>query len=113
MKQLLLLVFTTCIFSLSAQSIDSLNIKKVGQWDDNTLPTRSGLVYNDCWGYTAPDGKEYAILGSVQKVHFFNITDPTNPIEIASFAGGGNSIWRDFKTYGHYAYAIQSIMESE
>jgi len=106
MKQLLLLVFTTCIFSLSAQSIDSLNIKKVGQWDDNTLPTRSGLVYNDCWGYTAPDGKEYAILGSVQKVHFFNITDPTNPIEIASFAGGGNSIWRDFKTYGHYAYAV-------
>jgi len=34
---------------------------------------------HDVWGYNAPDGSEYAIMGTVAGVSIVNITDPRNP----------------------------------
>ncbi len=82
------------------------NVTFASQWHDSTLVTYDGLKYNDLWGYTAPDGREYAILGSVQYTHFVDISDPEQPVEIARHAGGSNCIWRDFKTYRNYAYGV-------
>lgn len=82
----------------------SWNMTRLYQYDDNTLPVSSGLSYNDCWGYVDPAGNEYAILGSLGKVFFFNVTNPAAVTLVASFTPGASSIWRDFKTYGHYAY---------
>ena len=65
-----------------------------------------GITCNDIWGYADDYGNEYAILGSATMVHFLDVTDPTNPILIDEFAGGASTIWRDMKTYGHYAYAV-------
>jgi len=84
------------------------NTTLLGNWDDPNLINFSSQKYNDCWGYAA-DGREYAIMGSIRKVHFFDITDPSEIVEIASFEAplqSANSIWRDFKTYSHYAYAV-------
>ncbi len=98
------------VSGLSAQV--SMNMTLLDNWDDPSLPIHSGLRYNDCWGYTAPDGREYGIIGSAGKIHFIDITDPTDIVEVASFgnlnANGDNtlSLWRDFKTYGNYAYAV-------
>lgn len=79
----------------------------LANWDDNTLPIKSALSYNDCWGYAAANNREYAILGSLEKVLFFEVTTPTTmSAPIATFTNGANSIWRDFKTYSHYAYAV-------
>ncbi len=79
----------------------------LANWDDNTLPVKSDLSYNDCWGYAAANNREYAILGSLEKVLFFEVTSPaTMSAPIATFTNGANSIWRDFKTYSHYAYAV-------
>lgn len=75
-------------------------------WDDNTLLTFSGIQYNDLWGYSDQLGGEYVILGTAQKILFINISNPATPNLIASFNGGASSIWRDFKTYGHYAYGV-------
>ncbi|NUQ22870.1 MAG: choice-of-anchor B family protein [Saprospiraceae bacterium] len=83
----------------------SQNMTLLANWDDNTLPVHSGLVYNDIWGYAA-DGREYAILGSAQKVHFLDVTNPASLVHITAFAGGASSIWRDMKTYGQYAYSV-------
>jgi len=105
-----LFVTLLLVSGLSAQV--SMNMTLLDQWDDSSNTTFSGLRYNDCWGYTAPDGREYAILGSARKIHFIDITDPTNVVEVASFgnlnANGTNSpsVWRDFKTYDTYAYAV-------
>lgn len=60
---------------------------------------------NDCWGYTSPSGREYAILGHSDGTGFVEITDPTNAQIIANISGAG-SLWRDIKTYDHYAYAV-------
>lgn len=96
-----------CLFVSSATGQTSLHMSLRHNWNDTSLPLKSGLRYNDIWGYADPDdGKEYAIMGSVNKVHFFNVTNPDNPAEVASFAGGASSLWRDMKTYGKYAYSV-------
>jgi choice-of-anchor B domain-containing protein len=61
--------------------------------------------YNDIWGYTAPNGDEYAIVGTTTGTAFYNCTDPTSPYNVG-FISGPNSIWRDMKTYGEYAYIV-------
>lgn len=66
--------------------------------------------YSALWGYTAPDNREYAILGCYTGTAFIDITD-TNDIHEVDFLpspvpnGGGNS-WREMKTYSHYAYIV-------
>jgi len=60
---------------------------------------------NDCWGYVSPSGREYAIIGLSAATAFVEITDPAFP-QIVSLIDGPQSIWRDIKTYSHYAYAV-------
>ncbi|MBX2930248.1 MAG: choice-of-anchor B family protein [Saprospiraceae bacterium] len=105
MKRILLLVLNCTALLAAAQT--SLNMILRGQWFDPTLPISSGLTYNDIWGYSTPDdGREYAIIGSLTKVHFIDITTPAAPVEVAAIAGGGSSLWRDMKTYSKYAYSV-------
>jgi len=60
---------------------------------------------NDIWGYTAPDGVEYAIVGANNGVSIVSLADPSNATEVA-FVPGQNSIWRDIKTWGTFAYVV-------
>ncbi|RMD88028.1 MAG: choice-of-anchor B family protein [Calditrichaeota bacterium] len=61
--------------------------------------------YNDCWGYTAPDGREYALLGVVNGLSIVDITNSGNAVEVA-FIAGPNSTWRDIKTFQNFAYVV-------
>ncbi|MEZ4985087.1 MAG: hypothetical protein R2795_08650 [Saprospiraceae bacterium] len=63
----------------------SQNMGLLGTWDDNTLPIASGIQFNDIWGYET-NGREFAIMGSRTKVHFIEVTDPNNLVELAAFA---------------------------
>lgn len=100
---LALLLGLSCL--LTAQTADNMTF--LGQWDDPTLPTRDGLVYNEIWGYyDAGSGKEYAIIGSVQKVHIYDVSDPSSISLVDEFTGGDDTIWRDMKTYGPYLYCV-------
>ncbi len=91
--------------SLHAQA--SLNMELLGNWDDNSLVTHAGLNYNDVWGYAADD-REYGLIGSARFVHILDITNPTTIAEIGRFNtfNSSNSLWRDIKTYQHYAYCV-------
>lgn len=63
--------------------------------------------YNDIWGYVdQATGKEFAIIGSLSAIYFYDVTTPTSPVLINYFTPGSSNIWRDFKTYGHYCYAV-------
>lgn len=110
MKNTFILLFLLLSGILQAQMSDNMTL--LDTWSDPTLVTHSGLIYNDCWGYTAPDGREYAILGSAEMIHFIDITDPTDVTEVARFDNlnvngtTGRSLWRDFKTHDEYAYAV-------
>ncbi|MCK6619316.1 MAG: choice-of-anchor B family protein [Calditrichaceae bacterium] len=62
--------------------------------------------YNDCWGYTAPDGREYALLGVQNGTSIIDITDAPNNVTEIVFIPSANSLWKDIKTYQHYAYVV-------
>jgi choice-of-anchor B domain-containing protein len=102
MKRILFLLALTCgtLFA-QAQVNPSMNMTLLSSYRN------ANFFYNDIWGYTDPNGREYAILGSNWGTHFFDITNPSQPIQVDSFIGqNSNSIWRDYKTYGHYCYAV-------
>ena len=61
--------------------------------------------YNDVWGYTSPDGREYALLGVKNGTSIVDITNPQNSVEVA-FIRSPHSDWQDIKTYQHYAYTV-------
>ncbi len=61
--------------------------------------------YANVWGYTAPDGREYALLGATTGLSVINLEDPTHPYETGFFSGP-TSTWREIATYGHYAYVV-------
>lgn len=58
---------------------------------------------NDIWGWVAPDGTEYAIVGVTTGVSIVSLEDPQNIQEVA-WIPGPFSTWRDIKTWGHFAY---------
>ena len=87
----LLFVFT---YSLTAQN--SLNISLKGQ---STFLNDM----NDIWGYTSSTGREFALAGTTAGVSIVEVTNPTNPTK-KQFVQGPYSIWRDLKTWDHYAY---------
>lgn len=60
---------------------------------------------NDCWGYTSPSGREYAILGLSGGTGFVEITNPSMP-QIIAVHPGPTSLWRGVKTYQEFAYAV-------
>lgn len=68
----------------------------------------SQTKYAGCYGWHNPaDNREYAILGSTKGNHFIEVTQPQNPV-VRDFVPGAsqNSLWREIKTYQHYAYLI-------
>jgi len=59
---------------------------------------------NDVWGYTAPDGHEFALVGHYNGTYIFDVsTNPHDPIEVG-FIPGANSTWRDLKVHDTYCY---------
>lgn len=92
MKYFIAAILVCSVVSSNAQ----LNVKLLSQ----VTYQASG---NDVWGYVAPNGDEYAIMGLSSGVSVVNVTDPRNPIEVA-FIDQVRSPWRDMKTWGEYVY---------
>ncbi len=83
-------------FFMSAQ----LNMSELGYLDLVSLHNSDA---SDIWGYVDGSGNEYAIVGLNDGTSIVDVTDPANPFEVF-FEPGMNSIWRDIKTWGNYAY---------
>lgn len=64
---------------------------------------------NDAWGYTDEMNNEYAIVGTTEGTSIVDITTPTAPTEVF-WEPGMNSIWRDLKTHGDYAYVTTEAL---
>jgi len=90
---LTLFIFTTVLFSQT-------NIDLIG-----TLNSYPSIGYSDIWGYVDGQGIEYALLGTRHGTSIVRLDNPSNPQEVA-FIPGPQSIWRDIKVHGQYAYTI-------
>ena len=91
----LLLISLLLPFSIFSQS--SYNLSLLGTYDNYNTEG------NDIWGWVAPDGSEYALVGLNDGFSVVNVTNPSNPTE-EFFINDLNSTWRDVKTWGNYAY---------
>jgi choice-of-anchor B domain-containing protein len=93
-----------------SQSADSLNMTAECRWDNDNLPSRSGAYFNDIWGYADGQGNEVAIMGGIQDIFFIDVNTCTLIDSVHVFDEGtttdNHSLWRDFKTYQNYAYAV-------
>lgn len=62
---------------------------------------------NDCWGWTGPSGREYAIYGRANGTSFIEITDPANPIYLGNLpTQTTSSLWRDIKVFNDHAFIV-------
>jgi hypothetical protein len=95
---LALLIAGPAIPARAQFSSDNVSLHAWLDLDD--LTAASG---NDCWGYTSPSGREYALMGLNNKTTVVEITNPASPVIVGSIshANDGTSA---IKTYGAYAY---------
>jgi len=108
MKKLVILFLILLNGIAQAQVYQSLNMNLQSNWYDSTVIAEPayGIKYNGIWGYEA-NGREYALVGSTAGVYFIDITNPQSPVKSDFVAGRrGACIWREIKTYSHYAYLI-------
>ncbi|UKN01832.1 choice-of-anchor B family protein [Paracrocinitomix mangrovi] len=103
MKNLLLLALTAFTFN----SFSQINMDSLGYMD---IATMHSTDLNDIWGYTDELNNEYALVGTMDGTSIVDVTDPSNLVEIA-WIPGMNSIWRDIKVYGDYAYVTTEASE--
>ena len=96
------LSFTDSFSQLANQN--TYLLKNLNQHYTNTL-------YSAIWGYKAPDGREYAILGCPSGTAFIDVTDSANIHEV-DYLTGLTSSWREMKTYSHYAYIVSEATNS-
>ena len=89
---------------------------QTGQTQDFNLDLVGRLEYsprlNDVWAYVDGEGNEYALVGTHDPggVSVVDLSDPENPTEVA-FVPDAPSLWRDMKTYGTHAYAVNESGE--
>lgn len=100
-----LLVLLLSIFRLPAIQGQTLTLHDTIQFASviNSLGDVGG---SDCWGYTAPGGEEYALMGTYRGIGVVRISNMTVIDEIPGPQFGDGYYHRDIKTLGHYAYAV-------
>ena len=105
-KILLLIVLFFGLQILPAQSEYTLELVDRIWFDSEIWPNGDTTGGSDVWGYTAPDGEEYALMGVMDGIAIVRVSD----MEVIDIVPGPTEGFyyynRDIKTYSHYAYAV-------
>lgn len=98
--KIILKLVSICVlfaFNLNAQTNDSKNMSLFDHVTVDSIGPHSAL-----WGYTAPNGHEYAIFGGQRGTYIYDISE--KPIKMCQYIWGPRSTWREMKVYKNYAY---------
>ena len=101
------LCLALCVLCFGISSVAQFNMSQLGYVD---IPAMHTTKLNGIWGYTDEAGNEYALVGTEDGVSIVDITTPAAASEIL-FIPGLNSIWREIKTVGDYAYVTTEASE--
>lgn len=113
MKKTLLLFFA--LSSVLYAQLGNFNMYLIKNLDTRRVPPPHAppWQYSACWGYVAPDGREYAILGCVTGTQIVDISDSADVREVYYRAADINftnpdqgNLWRELKVYSHYLYVV-------
>lgn len=112
MKNRFILLLTALATIFSRESFSQYtfqNITMVSNWSDPNVAAEPfyGIKYNGIWGWDDGNGNEYALIGTSDGYYFVDVTNPAVPV-VSDFVAGfrDSCIWREIKTYSHYAYLI-------
>ncbi|MEP7263770.1 MAG: choice-of-anchor B family protein [Bacteroidota bacterium] len=108
-KYILFTLLMLAVTSVGAQVYDFNNITFKSNWFNPNEPvaTAYGIKYNGIWGWADASGNEYAIVGAASGTYFIDVTNPAAPVQRDYVQGRRNNcIWREIKTYQHYAYMV-------
>lgn len=93
--------------TLTAQS--SMNMELLAAWKQDSLVSNSSKVrYNDCFGFVW-NGKEYAVGGSTEGTHIFELSADNRFVPKGFIRGRyvhSTVIHRDYAVYRNYLYAV-------
>lgn len=115
MKKIFLYLLTASIIQImfAEESFSQLghnNMYLLANVNTHTTP------YSAVWGYKAPDGREYAIIGTYDGTQFVDITDISNIHEVdfipSTNPASSSNQWREMKTYSNYAYIVSEVGSS-
>ena len=108
-KILLLIVLFFGLQILPAQSEYTLELVDRIWFDSEIWSDGDTTGGSDVWGYTAPDGEEYALMGVMDGIAIVRVSD----MEVIDIVPGPTEGFyyynRDIKTYSHYAYAVATM----
>ena len=96
MKKLLLVLFLF-IAGVNQSHAQNFNLTLLG---NRIYP---GDALSNIGGWVAPNGIEYALVGTEAGLSIVDVSTPSNPVEV-QLVSGPRSIWREVKTYLNYAY---------
>ncbi|MFG0257404.1 MAG: choice-of-anchor B family protein [Phycisphaerales bacterium JB043] len=93
--------------SVTANEADSIILRSIVDLTQIAADTGFASIANgnDCWGYTSPSGREYALMGTSQTTAIYEVTDFFNPTFIGHVPHA-SALWSDIKTYSTYAYVV-------
>jgi len=60
---------------------------------------------SDCWGYTSPSGREYALFCHSEGMSVVDVTNPFDA-QLVDTVDGPGSLWRDVKVFQDKAYVV-------
>lgn len=110
MKRTILFIVLLLSCNISFSQFANKNMYLLSNQNTHATP------YSAVWGYVAPDGREYAILGCYDGTSFVDITDAGNIHQVgfipSTNPGSSNNLWREMKTYSHYAYIVSEVTSS-
>ncbi|MEM1057037.1 MAG: choice-of-anchor B family protein [Bacteroidota bacterium] len=94
----------------SAQSLELIGTVELpskprpGVGEDNNAMFPDRVGGSDVWAYTAPDGSEYAIMGTLEGIAIVAVPSLEVVATIEGPTENAFFYWRDIKTYGSFAY---------
>ena len=91
---------------LQAQSFKTVQL--LDHWTTDTLISAQNILFNEVWYFQRND-RDYAIIGSTEGSHFFEITESDALRFIGFIQGDFPSAQvhnRDFRDFGDYVYAV-------
>lgn len=97
------------IFGVAAANIkaNDYQLEPRGSW------VMSAGTGSDVWGWTAPDGTEYALYGYRNGIAVIQTTGTVAlRATVPGPTGNGGFIWRDIKTYQNYCYSVSEATGS-
>ena len=107
MKRALIAFF---LFPFLGAAQSQLNTTLLFHWMDSTIIGTSlyNNAYNEVWGMVY-NNKEFAVIGSTDGTHIFDVTNPSASTQVAYIPGadqGSAIVHRDYHDLDGYLYIV-------